>query len=428
MLTPNAPSEAPRPAPENISYSQPAGPKAVGAMLHTRREELGRELRAAADVLRIRYPYLHAIEEGRVEDLPGPTYAVGFVRAYADYLGLDGEYIVARFKLENEGLEHHRAQLVFPSPTSETRVPSGAILLIAVALAAAAYGGWVYLSSSERNIADLVPSLPDNLTALLRSSPPPPAAPGALSESAEARPADMSAAAVTLAPASPTVSGMARPAEPAMPAPPVPAPSSPPAQASAPPAVAVQAPAPAPPTAAAPSLVVPPPGTPAAPAMVPASPPSSMASAAQDPAPDSAPEPPDPVNPNATIPDSPPLPAVAAAAPPRPDVVPDSEQRPEARIYGEENLGSRIVIRALSDSWVEVRDERSGELLLTRVLRTGDTYRVPNRGGLSLVTGNAGGIEISVDGKSVGSIGPLGSVRRNLALDPDSLRRASAAN
>ena len=420
MLTPDGSSEAARPIPDSISQSQPAGPKAVGAMLHARREDLGRDLRAAADTLRIRYPYLQAIEEGRVEDLPGPTYAVGFVRAYADYLGLDGEYIVARFKLENERLEQHRAQLVFPSPASETRIPSGAILLIAIALAVAAYGGWVYLSSSERNIADMVPSLPDNLTALLRSDPSPqPATPSSTPETTASQPEAPSQAPAAAAPEL---------VPPATPAPMAPVAAAPPA--AAPPAATPPVAAPVPPSAPAPaptSAVPPPLVAPVAP-VAPAAPPAAASTSGQEPAPDSAPEPPGPVNPNATIPDSPPLPAVAAAAPPRPDVVLDSELRPEARVYGEENTGARVLIRALSDSWVEVRDERSGELLLTRVLRTGDTYRVPDRSGLSLVTGNAGGIEIFLDGKPVGSIGPLGSVRRNLPLDPDSLRRMSAAN
>lgn len=374
MLTPKTPSEAARPIPDSVYQTQPAGPKAVGAMLHTRREELGRDLRQAADALRIRYPYLQAIEDGRVEDLPGPTYAVGFVRAYADHLGLDGEYIVARFKLENQGLEHHRAQLVFPSPSSETRIPSGAILLIAVALAAVAYGGWVYLSSSERSIADVVPGLPDNLAALLRSDPVPPA-------EAPAETADLpSTAAPAAAPPAETPSA-APPAASSTAA----APAAPAVQA---PAAAVPLPAPSVPqavAAVAPSIAVTPPAMPEAPV-----PDTAAASLGLD---------------------APPIPAAG-----------------EARVYGEENAGARVVIRALSDSWVEVRDERSGELLLTRVLRTGDTYRVPDRSGLSLVTGNAGGIEIAVDGTRVGPIGPLGSVRRNLSLEPDSLRRMSAAN
>jgi cytoskeleton protein RodZ len=98
---------------------------------------------------------------------------------------------------------------------------------------------------------------------------------------------------------------------------------------------------------------------------------------------------------------------------------------PAARIYGRENSDARIVVHAVADSWVEVRDEKTNELLLTRVLFKGDSYRVPNRPGLIMLTGNAGGLKISVDGQSVPAVGPLGAVRRDIALEPD--RLASSA-
>lgn len=37
----------------------------------------------------IRARYLTAIEDGRFEDLPDPAYVMGFVRSYAEYLGVD---------------------------------------------------------------------------------------------------------------------------------------------------------------------------------------------------------------------------------------------------------------------------------------------------------------------------------------------------
>src|SRR3546814_13790006 len=82
-------------------------------------------------------------------------------------------------------------------------------------------------------------------------------------------------------------------------------------------------------------------------------------------------------------------------------------------IYGEENTDARIVLRASQDAWVQVRD-REGNLLLTRVLRVGDSYRVPNQADLTLLTGNAGGLEISVDGRALPPLGPVGAVRRNI--------------
>jgi cytoskeleton protein RodZ len=54
-------------------------------------------------------------------------------------------------------------------------------------------------------------------------------------------------------------------------------------------------------------------------------------------------------------------------------------------------------------------------------LRAGDTYFVPNRPGLLLLTGNAGALEVSVDGQALPPIGPIGAVRRNVSLDPENL-------
>jgi cytoskeleton protein RodZ len=99
---------------------------------------------------------------------------------------------------------------------------------------------------------------------------------------------------------------------------------------------------------------------------------------------------------------------------------------PQPKVYGTENSGARIVIHAAADSWVEVRDSKSDELLLTRVLFKGDSYRVPDRAGLTLLTGNAGGLRIAVDGEDAPSIGPLGAVRRNVLLEPGPLKSGKA--
>ena len=102
-----------------------------------------------------------------------------------------------------------------------------------------------------------------------------------------------------------------------------------------------------------------------------------------------------------------------------------AENEDGTRVYGDPDGGSRVVIRAAEDSWVEVRDGE-GELLLTRVLREGDRYHVPDRAGLTLVTGNAGALKFSVDGDEVADIGPPGTVRRNVRLDPQALKDGTA--
>jgi cytoskeleton protein RodZ len=72
-----------------------------------------------------------------------------------------------------------------------------------------------------------------------------------------------------------------------------------------------------------------------------------------------------------------------------------------------------------------VRDP-SGSVVFTRVMRPGDSYNVPNRGGLSLYTGSAGALEFTVDGKMAPSVGQPGTVRRDVMLDPDRLLAGTA--
>jgi cytoskeleton protein RodZ len=91
----------------------------------------------------------------------------------------------------------------------------------------------------------------------------------------------------------------------------------------------------------------------------------------------------------------------------------------DPQIFGEEVPG-RVVILARQDSWVQITGA-AGELLLTRILRAGDRYLAPDREDLILMTGNAGALEITVDGVQIAPLGLVGTVRRNVSLAPDRL-------
>ena len=58
-------------------------------------------------------------------------------------------------------------------------------------------------------------------------------------------------------------------------------------------------------------------------------------------------------------------------------------------------------------------------------LKAGETYQVP-RSGLILRTGNAGALAILVDGKPAPAIGPVGTLRRNVTLEPEALLAGTA--
>lgn len=87
---------------------------------------------------------------------------------------------------------------------------------------------------------------------------------------------------------------------------------------------------------------------------------------------------------------------------------------------------SRIVLEARTDSYIQVRDNNANRLLITRLLKKGQRYQVPDRSGLTLLTGNAGALKILVDGIVVPTIGPIGAVRRNVILDVGKLKNGLA--
>jgi len=137
----------------------------VGTLLCATRMRLGKDLQQVAEILHIRYTYLVAIEDGRYEDLPGQAYAIGFVRAYADHLGLDGDEVVRRFKEENSGVTR-KALFEFPLPTPDSGLPSGALILLAMLIGMAVYVGWYFLAGSDRSAIDIVQAVPERLIAL----------------------------------------------------------------------------------------------------------------------------------------------------------------------------------------------------------------------------------------------------------------------
>ncbi|AZV38073.1 helix-turn-helix domain-containing protein [Komagataeibacter xylinus] len=121
----------------------------VGDMLRARREELGWNLPDVAAWLRIRLPYLQALEEGRPGELPGSAYAIGFLRSYANALGLEGEQLVERFKIESRGAFTRRAELSFPVPLPDRGLPTGVLLLCGLVILVGAYAGWYKLTGSQ---------------------------------------------------------------------------------------------------------------------------------------------------------------------------------------------------------------------------------------------------------------------------------------
>jgi cytoskeleton protein RodZ len=170
----------PNDAAEHIMTGQPLPPGApqVGAGLREVRERLGWALPDIAESLRIRLPYLEAIERGDLAALPGAAYQTGFVRSYAQLLGLDPDEILRRFRAEGLGVSP-KAELSFPAPVPDRAVPGGAKVLLGVVVVLAAYGLYFLHSAHERQLAAAVPPVPVELAPLAvpPKLPTPPAAP-----------------------------------------------------------------------------------------------------------------------------------------------------------------------------------------------------------------------------------------------------------
>ncbi|MBS28995.1 MAG: helix-turn-helix domain-containing protein [Alphaproteobacteria bacterium] len=346
----------------------------VGAFLREARETTGRSVADVAQSLRIRRVYLEAIEDGRFDKLPGAAYAVGFVRSYATYLRLDEVKLVERFKEEASGIESHQ-ELDFPTPLPEGRFPGGIVVALCLIIGAGVFAGWYWFQNQN--------------TIEVARIPPPPAAPEQASAPADG---DVPAPEIERTP-------LASPAAPAV------------------------TPEAAPPVEAA--VVadgVNESGETVAEVTEPAVPlvPPSYLEPQIDPLASMADL---PSIGNETAADASAPTEAGATATPGPRV--DLSSSDNGQIYGAVNSDARIVVNALENTWVQVRDADEN-VVLTQMLRAGDKYLVPNRSGLWLMTGNAGGLDISVDGEPVPAIGARGESRRNVRLDTDLLRTGGA--
>jgi cytoskeleton protein RodZ len=374
-------------------------PESVGQDLCKARRRSGKTLMEVSHGTKIPPHHLIAIETSRFEALPGRVYAVGFVRSYSAYLGLDAETIVARLRAEMAGSDA-KLPVIGPLPPPERedldaefaergdaeelvvrlltppepKLPHSVIagLLIAVLI----YSGYYVLASSARITRPPVMPVPARL-----------AAEAGLTQK----------------------------------------------QAVAPPLASVrQLPRKSPKLALLPSMqllptepIIVPPLTPVGLAPIPAK--SAVASSTKV-----APTRSNSVRSLATVeppPASPPklaLPPPAEVVPTQPVAVPSEPGSrfhaplPLGRRYGIENGNTRIILRVHRSIRLAVQGT-GNRILIDRILDAGDTYRVPNLVGLKLSAPDAGAIEVILDDTTVGFAGKDGVMARDLPLEPQSI-------
>ena len=74
----------------------------IGQTIAAARQEKDYSIKKVSDHIHIRPPYLMAIEEGRLNDLPGTIYVAGFIKAYAKFVDLDGEALLHRLNMAHQ--------------------------------------------------------------------------------------------------------------------------------------------------------------------------------------------------------------------------------------------------------------------------------------------------------------------------------------
>ena len=142
----------------------------IGDLLRASRNRRNEELCEVSEALRIRQVYLEAIENNKFEELPGAIYAIGFIRTYAEYLGLDGEEVIRRYK-SKETSPKSKQDLTFPSLVPEHGIPGGAIVMLGLALTVIGYGSWYYVSTKNIFVTEQVPAVPEKLAAVIGEKP-----------------------------------------------------------------------------------------------------------------------------------------------------------------------------------------------------------------------------------------------------------------
>jgi transcriptional regulator with XRE-family HTH domain len=71
----------------------------LGSFLKEKRKTKGLSLEQVSEEIRIKLSYLEALEEEKYELLPAPLYRKIFLKAYADYLGLNFDEILNKFSV-----------------------------------------------------------------------------------------------------------------------------------------------------------------------------------------------------------------------------------------------------------------------------------------------------------------------------------------
>ena len=147
----------------------------IGGSLREARLKRGLTPADVQKAIRIRDRYLQALEEERWEVLPGDAYVKGFLRTYADYLGLDGNLYVDEY---NNRFAHDEELPFVPErfARSGSRLGGGGVLRPVIAIGVivaivAAVAAWRLSGSSGTHRQGAPPASTPTTTATTPTKP-----------------------------------------------------------------------------------------------------------------------------------------------------------------------------------------------------------------------------------------------------------------
>ncbi len=147
----------------------------IGDTLNRGRLALGLEIDEVVQQLRIKRVFIEAIEDGRFDDLPGSTYVAGFIGTYASFLGLDGNELVTQLREHDERVLA-RQPMDMPVFSSEVRQPTRLLVVLTFAVMVAGLGGWFVVKENGSDLFTFVDDEPETLIASSEQQFPDPSA------------------------------------------------------------------------------------------------------------------------------------------------------------------------------------------------------------------------------------------------------------
>ena len=100
----------------------------------------------------------------------------------------------------------------------------------------------------------------------------------------------------------------------------------------------------------------------------------------------------------------------------------DLKSNETSAIANERIPKEEMVLKSSGNSWVEIED-LDGNSYLTRLMRPGETFVVPNKKGLTLSTGNAGVLSLTFGSIHISKLGSIGEVISSRPLNIEAFKK-----